>query len=206
MESEECCFKAQADAGWMYDGPSRPPVDQCRGHHGHSDTALWGEVLLTQRFPDESVCCEISGFQGVGYTFTKDSTNPHSLGNCTIFKTVTGTIKQPGSVSGQNPPAGGNCTIFSKVTGSKSSSGKISGTNGGGAVQLWPSWPASSPWVTSVGATRFVGQKAGNEEMATDQFGSGGGFQPNLTRRSKVAEHCYQEYLKLCGRSQKASF
>lgn len=27
-----------------------------------------------------------------------------------------------------------------------------------------------------MGATRFVGQKAGNEEMATDQFGSGGGF------------------------------
>ena len=43
-------------------------------------------------------------------------------------------------------------------------------------VQLWPSWPASSPWVTSVGATRFIGQKVGNPEMATDQFGSGGGF------------------------------
>lgn len=43
-------------------------------------------------------------------------------------------------------------------------------------VILWPSWPASSPWVTAVGATRFVGNKAGNEEMASDQFGSGGGF------------------------------
>jgi len=41
---------------------------------------------------------------------------------------------------------------------------------------LYPSWPASSPWVTAVGATRFVGQKVGGEEMATDQFGSGGGF------------------------------
>lgn len=30
--------------------------------------------------------------------------------------------------------------------------------------------------MTAVGATRFVGNKAGNEEMATDQFGSGGGF------------------------------
>ena len=27
-----------------------------------------------------------------------------------------------------------------------------------------------------MGATRFVGQKVGNAEMATDQFGSGGGF------------------------------
>jgi subtilase family serine protease len=43
-------------------------------------------------------------------------------------------------------------------------------------VELWASWPASSPWVTAVGATRFVGQKVGNAEMATDQFGSGGGF------------------------------
>ena len=44
------------------------------------------------------------------------------------------------------------------------------------SVELWASWPASSPWVTAVGATRFVGQKVGNAEMATDQFGSGGGF------------------------------
>jgi tripeptidyl-peptidase-1 len=40
---------------------------------------------------------------------------------------------------------------------------------------LYPSWPASSPWITSVGATRFV-EKVGSEEMATDRFGSGGGF------------------------------
>lgn len=42
--------------------------------------------------------------------------------------------------------------------------------------RLYPSWPASSPWVTAVGATRFVDQKVGNKEMASDQFGSGGGF------------------------------
>lgn len=42
--------------------------------------------------------------------------------------------------------------------------------------RLCPSWPASSPWVTSVGATRFVDQVVGNAQMATDQFGSGGGF------------------------------
>ena len=41
--------------------------------------------------------------------------------------------------------------------------------------KLWPSWPASSPWVTAVGSTRFIGQKVGAEEMATDLFGSGGG-------------------------------
>ena len=42
--------------------------------------------------------------------------------------------------------------------------------------QLWSSWPAFSPWVTAVGATRFVGQKVGAAERASDQFGSGGGF------------------------------
>jgi subtilase family serine protease len=75
------------------------------------------------------------------------------------------------------PPPPGKCTIFSAVTGKKSApSSTISGAPAKAAVVLWPSWPASSPWVTSVGATRFVGQKVGNEEMATDQFGSGGGF------------------------------
>jgi len=42
--------------------------------------------------------------------------------------------------------------------------------------KCYPSWPASSAWVTAVGGTRFVGQDATQPEMATDQFGSGGGF------------------------------
>lgn len=45
------------------------------------------------------------------------------------------------------------------------------------SLVLYPSWPASSPWVTSVGSTRFVNNDVGSgPEMATDQFGSGGGF------------------------------
>jgi tripeptidyl-peptidase-1 len=53
-----------------------------------------------------------------------------------------------------------------------------SGDSGAGVQgeKLWPSWPASSPWVTAVGATRFQGQRVGQPEMAVDQFGSGGGF------------------------------
>lgn len=43
------------------------------------------------------------------------------------------------------------------------------------SAKLYPSWPASSPWVTAVGSTRFIDNKA-QPEMATDQFGSGGGF------------------------------
>jgi len=45
-----------------------------------------------------------------------------------------------------------------------------------GSTKLYPSWPASSPWVTSVGATRFIDQSTRKPEMASDQFGSGGGF------------------------------
>jgi len=60
-----------------------------------------------------------------------------------------------------------------------------SGDSGSGyspyTPKLYPSWPASSPWVTSVGATRFVDQKVGKPEMASDQFGSGGGFSTMFT-------------------------
>ena len=75
------------------------------------------------------------------------------------------------------PPPPGMCTIYKTVESHTSANDStISDFAKKQAVVLWPSWPASSPWVTSVGATRFVGQKAGNDEMATDQFGSGGGF------------------------------
>eukprot|EP00040_Diaphanoeca_grandis_P002109 m.20570 g.20570 ORF g.20570 m.20570 type:complete len:593 (+) comp12989_c0_seq1:25-1803(+) len=63
-----------------------------------------------------------------------------------------------------------------------------SGDSGSGFTQtgmkdkLWPSWPASSAWVTSVGATRFQGQDASQPEMASDQFGSGGGFSWDFNR------------------------
>ena len=78
------------------------------------------------------------------------------------------------------PPPPGKCTVYSSVTTTgKSSNPNV--TSGGDAISkssmvFYPSWPASSPWVTAVGATRFVNQTVGSIEMATDQFGSGGGF------------------------------
>jgi subtilase family serine protease len=111
------------------------------------DVEIEGTVASFQPSSRSLDCCFVAGVQGRGWTF--------------------------------DPPTGsepdGNCTIFAEVTGTKPSKGKVSGFHNG-KVQLWPSWPASSPWVTSVGATRFVGQKAGNAEMASDLFGSGGGF------------------------------
>jgi tripeptidyl-peptidase-1 len=62
-------------------------------------------------------------------------------------------------------------------------------------IELWPSWPASSPWVTSVGSTRFQENKVGQPEMATDQFGSGGGFSstfPQFKAQASAVAH----YLK----------
>lgn len=76
------------------------------------------------------------------------------------------------------------CTTYSAVTGNVSAPGSISGHP---AVTLWPSWPASSPWVTSVGATRFDGQKVGGEEVASDQFRSGGGFSTRLAQSPDAA-------------------
>jgi tripeptidyl-peptidase-1 len=39
-----------------------------------------------------------------------------------------------------------------------------------------PSFPATSPYVTSVGATRFIGGVLNGPEMAVNEFGSGGGL------------------------------
>ena len=151
-----------------------------------------------------------SGDSGSGY-------NPHKIPNCAQFRDGTeleGTVLKTTKMynildccisaartysawtwDGPSAPSPGThtCTVYSNVTGHKSVSGKISSVAvaPAGPVTLWPSWPASSPWVTSVGATRFVGQTAGNEEMATDQFGSGGGFSstfnqsPNAKWQSK---------------------
>lgn len=68
--------------------------------------------------------------------------------------------------------------MYANVTGTVRASGVFSGGSAVNPVtaKLWPSWPASSPWVTAVGATRFVEQDASMPEMASDQFGSGGGF------------------------------
>merc|ERR1711881_563489 len=52
-----------------------------------------------------------------------------------------------------------------------------SGDSGSGwdGENIWPSWPAISPYVTSVAATCFTNRSMA-EEQATLQFGSGSGF------------------------------
>ena len=89
------------------------------------------------------------------------------------------------------PPAHGQCTLYKTVaSNTTANSTTFSAIGKPPTVALWPSWPASSPWVTAVGATTFIGQHVGKDEMATDQFGSGGGFSrlfdelPNATWQS----------------------
>lgn len=84
------------------------------------------------------------------------------------------------------------CSVYAKVDGSEAAQGWTSqGETKGKTTPLWPSWPASSPFVTSVGATRFHGDKIGNQEAAVneeDHFGSGGGFSAMFSQPSWQTE------------------
>ena len=52
--------------------------------------------------------------------------------------------------------------------------------------------------MTAVGATRFVGQVVDGEEMATDQFGSGGGFSADFDQSdAKWQSAAVAKYVKL---------
>jgi len=65
------------------------------------------------------------------------------------------------------------------------------GPNGG---KLYPSWPASDPYVLAAGATTFVSGGLSGEQSATTAFGSGGGFSWNYQMPSYQAS-VVQAYL-----------
>jgi hypothetical protein len=106
---------------------------------------------------------------------------------------------------GPNPPPPlppGTCTLFKNVSlHTPANASTISGTLVNSNAVLWPSWPASSPWVTAVGATRFAGQTVGNEEVASDQFGSGGGFSKHFSQDPSASwqEQAVHAYLNSVG-------
>lgn len=61
--------------------------------------------------------------------------------------------------------------------------------------KLFPSWPASSPWVTAVGGTGFSGSSsATSPEAAATRYGSGGGFAWQFNRSSATWQEraCYE--------------
>lgn len=101
-------------------------------------------------------CCDAAKNQGyAGFSYVKEGLFKRE---CYGFQNVSATGTNPKAVSGM--PAED--------------------------YSLFASWPASSPWVTAVGSTRFIGQDPSGKsgEMATDQFGSGGGFSAHYNRSS----------------------
>jgi len=165
-----CCFSAREKA-FTFEPAANSSCDA-----GTSDgIAFEGKVLHNNTLPKDLCCKEAMGNSAAkGWTWRSSA---GSRGICTIFRDVTNTYNDAGATSAKILM--GTCTIFSEVTGTRMKQGVQSG----GAplqpisdVRMWPSWPASSAWVTAVGSTRFVNQQPGLEEMATDAFGSGGGF------------------------------
>lgn len=134
-------------------------------------------------------------FDGVvGYSYFS------STGTCLQFSQITGQKPSVNTSSSKVTPAGGHCFLYDNITAIKAAPGS---TSGGRAVTdmlkkppLYPAWPASSPWVTAVGATRFVNQEVGQPEMASDLFGSGGGFS-ELFDAFKDQAAAVEHYLKI---------
>ena len=150
-------------------------------------------------------CCNIAHKNGAaGYTWIRkgdpEKGAPHSLRCpmgvhcCMLLASVRGsytnaTSVAAGAISAELPrPLPGACTYLKAVTGRSQLIGaKSGGVSLAPEPRLYPSWPASSPWVTAVGATRFEAQTVGAPEMATDQFGSGGGFSSLWSRKPSAS-------------------
>ena len=187
-----CCGISEDSgfAGFMFtpskSAKSEAPEDACTP----SKSALVGTVKLRLAVSSQSECCSDSAIFGVGYNFVAKTQT------CTIFSKVTGHTSANGTSSATNAMPG-TCTMYSAINGTEPAPGKTSVTLWPTQpAVLWPSWPASSPWVTAVGATRFVGQKVGGEEMASDQFGSGGGFSTQFMQSAEWQSAAVAAYIK----------
>jgi len=212
---EGCCSHANGKA-FSYSGPD--PNMLCFQHHGAPGFVLNGTVLIATPVPANlppivppaDICCTLYNkyvsLGVVGWNYlpnpTSTSSNASSSGNCSFLSVITGNYSSSviGIASGGGLLPVGSCTIFSSVNGSQPKVGVTSRQNL--QLPLWSSWPASSPWVTSVGATRFM-EETPTKEMASDQFGSGGGFSG---RQKDDAVHEWQsnsvaDYLALIAKS-----
>ena len=178
-EVRECCDSSEGSP-FMWTPPEPTPYPTCEsGNYGEKDKVYTGEVIYNLRFPNEhgpDECCSWAQREENAY-FSWVPGAGADAGYCTIFLSVNGTKATKGALYGKpGPIIQGICTIFSTVTSSKPQPGALSNIPSKPHINLYPSWPASSPYVTAVGSTRFVNQEVGQPEMATDQFGSGGGF------------------------------
>lgn len=177
---EDCCQYSTGflHKAWTFTASTAPPSPPTCTHG--SAILFKGTSTTNVSLSLDACCAAAQAAKSSGFSFFANGTNGE--GRCDLFSIITGHEYGTGALSGYVLPPGpprpapGSCVAFSAVTGSKASTDATSGYASENKVKLWPSWPASSGWITAVGATRFVGQVVGAEEMATDQFGSGGGF------------------------------
>ena len=219
----ECCsLSAEVKAkAFSWSPPADPvPAPKCDAGSELKGTVLIGQTASASADPGMTAakCCALAGDAGIGYTFFSGDMPvlPGGFSKCpskccliwaTIETTIAPNATTAGAISGKNKPkTPGKCELFSAVDGHSAAPGTTSGGSMYEKVPgLYNSWPSNSPWVTAVGATRFVGQVAGNEEMATDQFGSGGGFSTTaFSPRDPLAK--YQDsavttYLSTCSKA-----
>jgi len=187
----QCCEMASQDPeiiAWTF-SPSVSATAMC---NTSADTELSGSDNSTSVGVTAEECCEYSndGFHE-GYSFYAPNT-------CIMITKVEASKTTKGVLSAHVQKTAGLCHTYKNVTGTKKGKGHTSGgfpLKPDAMPKLYASWPASSPWVSAVGATRFVGQKVGGAEMATDQFGSGGGFSDNFAAFKDQAA-AVQHYLK----------
>jgi subtilase family serine protease len=165
---------ASGDSGSGY-APKMPPHVQCGSSPGTKGEIYKGTPIRTLKLnaPQQmaaQICCDVAGEEGGKFWSATPQASPPpppgpprppmSIVNCEIFgegqhKTRNVPNATSGAVPGIPPSPPSNVS------------------------PLFPSWPASSPWVTAVGATRFLDDQVGNGEAAVnieDHFGSGGGF------------------------------
>ena len=158
---------ASGDSGSGFAPPHPPAPAQCPEKPGTAGKAYEGTSIRNITFvvpADDAahLCCDITGeLHGKYWTAQSEGGSPNKV-QCIIYDSVTGQKDAPGVTSGAAAPA--------PTPGPAPKVGP-----------LYPSWPASSPWITAVGATRFTDDKTGafaSEDAVgeEDHFGSGGGF------------------------------
>lgn len=137
-------------------------------------------------------CCAAAEEFGVGYTFLTGTTPiipqiqgdfpclSSGTGCCIVFDAIDHLVTNASAAngsSGTNPlkPAG-VCELFSELSGQHNTTADNRSISGGvlfaGTPGLFPSWPASSPWVTAVGATRFAQGGSHSSQQRGDQVAS----------------------------------
>ena len=207
----DCCsasFERNVPAFTFTESKHPTPQPRCSGGGSAArevivGVAHWGVpprqfIGLTHT---EEQCCLAAAEHGVGYTFLTGTTPLYpqiqasfpclelGSGCCIVFDAIAHAVSNASAANGSSGTnalkAAGTCQLFSKVsdlaprTGEGATSG---GTMFAGTPELFPSWPASSPWVTAVGATRFSNASVGGRQVASRQFGSGGGFSAFIPR------------------------